>query len=85
MAIAGMVIGGVVALAFVLDMVLGFPFGGRVMLMDVGFFVCGAILAYLSLERLARYEVDEPLAELSSADVRLGASMQHSHATTLCG
>jgi hypothetical protein len=52
MAIAGMVIGGVVALAFVLDMVLGVPFGGRVMLMDIGFFLCGAILAYLSWNAL---------------------------------
>jgi hypothetical protein len=48
MAIAGMVIGGVIALAFALDMFSGFPFGGRVMMMDVGFFLCGAILAYLS-------------------------------------
>jgi len=52
MAIAGMVVGGVIGLAFALDMVLKFPFGGRVMLMDIGFFLCGAILAYLSWNAL---------------------------------
>lgn len=52
MAIAGMVIGSVVSLTFVLDMALGIPFGGRVMIMDVGFFLSGAILAYLSWDAL---------------------------------
>lgn len=52
MAIGGMVVGGVIGLAFALDLVLKFPFGGRVMLMDIGFFLCGAILAYLSWNAL---------------------------------
>ncbi len=52
MAIAGLVIGGVIGLAFALDMFSGFPFGGRVMLMDIGFVLCGAILAYLGWNAL---------------------------------
>jgi hypothetical protein len=48
MSIAGMVIGGVLALAFALDLVLHAPFGGRSPLMDIGFLVCSGILAYLS-------------------------------------
>jgi hypothetical protein len=48
MSIAGMVIGGLVALLFALDLALATPFG-RVAgwLPDVGLFLCGAILAYL--------------------------------------
>jgi hypothetical protein len=52
MAIAGMVIGGAIGLAFVLDMVLKFPFGGKSYLIDIGFFLCGAILAYLGWNAL---------------------------------
>jgi len=52
MSIAGLVIGGVLALAFTLDLVLGIPFGGRVPLMDIGFAICGGILAYLSWNAL---------------------------------
>jgi hypothetical protein len=48
MSIAGMVVGGLVALIFVMDLALKFPFGGYLKMMDVGFFTCGAILAYLS-------------------------------------
>ena len=48
MSIAGMVIGGLLAVAFALDLVLGIPFGGRSPMMAVGFTVCGGILAYLS-------------------------------------
>lgn len=48
MAIAGMAIGGVIALAFLVDMITrSFPFGGKSFLMDIGFFLCGAVLAYL--------------------------------------
>jgi hypothetical protein len=43
-----MVIGGVLTVAFALDLVLKIPFGGRVPMMDIGFAVCGLILAYLS-------------------------------------
>jgi hypothetical protein len=52
MAIAGMVIGGVVALAFALDLVLHIPFGGTVPMMDIGLAICGGILAYLGWNAL---------------------------------
>ena len=48
MAIAGMVVGGVLGSAFAMDMFSGFPFGGRDIPMDIGFVICGAILFYLS-------------------------------------
>lgn len=48
MSIAGMVVGGTLAVIFALDLVLGIPFGGRVPMMNIGFLVCGGILAYLS-------------------------------------
>ncbi len=48
MSIAGMVVGGVLAVVFALDLVLGIPFGGRVPMMNIGFLICGGILAYLS-------------------------------------
>jgi hypothetical protein len=48
MSIAGMVIGGVLALAFALDLVIHAPFGGKSPLMDIGFLVCSGVLAYLS-------------------------------------
>jgi hypothetical protein len=48
MSIAGMVVGGALSVAFALDLVLGIPFGGRVPMMNIGFLVCGGILAYLS-------------------------------------
>ncbi len=48
MAIAGMVVGGLVALAFTLDVALGIPFGKRGgAMVDLGFAICGAMLAYL--------------------------------------
>jgi hypothetical protein len=48
MSIAGMVIGGILAVVFALDLVLKVPFGGHVPTMNIGFLLCGAILAYLS-------------------------------------
>jgi hypothetical protein len=48
MSIAGMVVGGLVALVFILDLILKFPFGGYLKPMAIGFFLCGTILAYLS-------------------------------------
>ena len=48
MSIAGMVIGGFLALVFALDLLLKIPFGGRVPMMDIGFAVCSLILTYLS-------------------------------------
>jgi hypothetical protein len=48
MSIAGMLIGGLLALIFLLDMLLGIPFGGRAgAMVDLGFALCGIMLAYL--------------------------------------
>ena len=51
MSVAGMVIGGLVAVAFILDLFLGIPFGGTdrggSMLTNIGLALCGGILAYL--------------------------------------
>ena len=48
MSIAGMVLGGLFALIFLLDLVAGFPFGSPAgPMVNIGFTVCGAILAYL--------------------------------------
>lgn len=48
MSIAGMVIGGLVAVMFALDLAIGFPFGTRAgAVVDIGFTLCGAMLAYL--------------------------------------
>jgi hypothetical protein len=47
MSIAGMVIGGLVALMFGLDLALKIPFGRLAAGAEVGLFLCGAILAYL--------------------------------------
>ena len=48
MSIAGMVIAGLLAIAFGLDLALGIPFSGANMVADIGFLVSGLILAYLS-------------------------------------
>ena len=47
MSIAGMVVGGLLAVIFALDAFIGIPFGGRegMMLPDLGLAICGAILA----------------------------------------
>ncbi|HVT29305.1 MAG TPA: hypothetical protein VHE81_14915 [Lacipirellulaceae bacterium] len=50
MSVAGMVVGGLVAVMFTLDLFLSFPFGGTSrggLLPDVGMALCGGILAYL--------------------------------------
>ena len=48
MSIAGMAIAGLIALLFGLDLVLGIPFGGQGgPLVDIGFVICGGVLAYL--------------------------------------
>jgi hypothetical protein len=50
MSVVGLVIGGLVAALFAMDLFLGFPFGGAFKggaLSDIGMAVCGAILAYL--------------------------------------
>jgi hypothetical protein len=48
MSIAGMVIGGVLAAVFALDLAIQVPFGRKSPLMDIGFLVCSGTLAYLS-------------------------------------
>jgi hypothetical protein len=54
MSIAGMVIGGLVAVMFALDMVIQFPFGGKGgAIVDLGFALCGVILAYLGWNALS--------------------------------
>ena len=48
MSIGGMVIGGLIALLFLLDLAAGFPFGGKAsIVVNIGFILCGAVLAYL--------------------------------------
>ncbi len=48
MSIAGMVTGGLVAVAFLADLATGIPFGGKGgTMVDIGFALCGGILAYL--------------------------------------
>ena len=48
MSIAGMVIGGVLALMLLMNAFTDFPFGGYGgTLSNLGFAVCGAVLAYL--------------------------------------
>lgn len=47
LSITGMVVAVLLLLIFGLDLGLKYPFG-RIMMMDVGFLVCSAILAYMS-------------------------------------
>ena len=50
MSVAGIVVGGLVAVMFALDLFLHIPFGGPSragMLPDIGLAICGGILAYL--------------------------------------
>ncbi|MCC6492470.1 MAG: hypothetical protein IT424_05560 [Pirellulales bacterium] len=52
MTIAGMVVAGLVGLIFLLDLIVGMPFGKANLVMDVGALVCAAILGYLSWDAL---------------------------------
>lgn len=48
LSIAGMVIGGLVALLFTMDLAVGTPFGGKAgLLPDLGMALSGLVLAYL--------------------------------------
>ena len=48
MSIAGMVTGGLVAVAFLANLLIEVPFGGQGgPIVNVGFVLCGAVLAYL--------------------------------------
>ena len=50
---AGMVVGGLVALLFVLDLALAIPFGRASMPADIGMMVSGGVLAYLGWNAFA--------------------------------
>jgi drug/metabolite transporter (DMT)-like permease len=50
MSVAGMVVGGLLAVMFLADLFLKIPFGGPARgsaLTDIGLAICGGILAYL--------------------------------------
>lgn len=47
-AIAGMVVAGLIALLFTFDLAAGYPFGGRSMLMDIASIICALVLGYMS-------------------------------------
>jgi hypothetical protein len=53
MSIAGMVVAGLLVLAFGLDLVLKVPFTRAQPMMDLGFVVSGGILGYLSWNALS--------------------------------
>ena len=48
LAILGMVVSIFTFLVFALDLGMGIPFDGASTVMDIGFIICGAVLAYLS-------------------------------------
>lgn len=53
MSVAGMVVGGLVALLFVLDLALAIPFGRASMPADIGMMISGGVLAYLGWNAFA--------------------------------
>ena len=48
--IFGMVVGALLTLLFTLDLIVGIPFDGAQMSMDIGGLVAGLILGYVSFE-----------------------------------
>ncbi|MEO0531108.1 MAG: hypothetical protein AAF266_11135 [Planctomycetota bacterium] len=50
MSIFGMVVSALMLLAFGLDPILGVPFGGTNVMIDIGFAVSAAILGYMSFD-----------------------------------
>lgn len=46
--IGGMIVAGLVAVAFGMDLVLGFPFDSANTTISIGMLICGLILGYLS-------------------------------------
>ena len=48
LSLLGVVVAALLLVAFTLDVAIGIPFSKASILMDVGFIICGAILAYLS-------------------------------------
>jgi hypothetical protein len=48
MSIAGMAVGGIVAIVFIADLLISIPFGGKGgPLVHIGLAICGLTLAYL--------------------------------------
>jgi hypothetical protein len=52
MTIVGMVVAGLVALVFALDLAIGIPFSKASMMMDVGGIIAGLLLGYLSWDAM---------------------------------
>lgn len=48
MTMIGMVVAGLLAVVFALDLAIGVPFASASMPMDIGMLVCSLIVAYLS-------------------------------------
>ena len=48
--IFGMVVAGLLGVAFLLDMIVGIPFGGAQFKMDIGGLIAAAILGYIGFE-----------------------------------
>ena len=70
MSVAGMVIGGLVALLFALDLALKTPFGGKAGLVpDLGLALCGGILAYLGWNAFREVKYGVEVCSLRSAEL----------------
>ena len=52
MTIAGLVVSGLLALVFALDLFIKFPFDRQSMVMDIGFLISSLILGFLSWSTL---------------------------------
>jgi len=52
MTIVGMVVAGLVGLLFGADLILGFPFEGYSMMMDIGSLLAAGLLGYLSWDAM---------------------------------
>jgi hypothetical protein len=50
--IIGLILSGLTALLFLLDLILAKPFGGHNMVMDIVFLVCSLVVAALSFQTL---------------------------------
>lgn len=46
--VSGLIVAALVLLLFGLDLALGIPFGRKNVMVDAGFVVCAAVLAYMS-------------------------------------
>ncbi|MCA9246228.1 MAG: hypothetical protein KDA42_03905 [Planctomycetales bacterium] len=48
MTIVGLVVSGLIALVFLVDLALGLPFNRASTTMDISFLICAVLLAYMS-------------------------------------